>query len=104
MVSNTKTDVADTVNSHFQPAATYLWYYGSYFVPCHATPPIFAVKLENSPFYINPVDMINHDVVDPRTGMCQVSCFGFLKALNSNSNERDGGRLASHREGMGLIY
>ncbi|KAK7920882.1 aspartic-type endopeptidase [Apiospora marii] len=64
-------DVADTVNSQFQPPATYIWYYGSHFVPCHATPPRFAVKLENSPFYINPVDMINHDVVDPRTGMCQ---------------------------------
>ncbi|KAK8038969.1 hypothetical protein PG993_007380 [Apiospora rasikravindrae] len=66
-------DVAETVNSHFQPPATYLWYYGSYFVPCDATPPPFSVMLQNSPFSVNPKDMINHDVVDPLTKMCQVS-------------------------------
>ncbi|KAK8134185.1 eukaryotic aspartyl protease [Apiospora sp. TS-2023a] len=64
-------DVADTVNSHFRPAATYKWYYGSHFVPCNATPPIFSVMIGSSRFEINPVDMINHDVVDPKTGMCQ---------------------------------
>ncbi|KAK7977797.1 eukaryotic aspartyl protease [Apiospora saccharicola] len=64
-------DVADTVNSHFRPAATYIWYYGSHFVPCNATPPIFSVLIGSSRFEINPVDMIKHDVVDPKTGMCQ---------------------------------
>ncbi|KAK8086758.1 hypothetical protein PG994_001732 [Apiospora phragmitis] len=64
-------DVAEIVNNHFRPAATYLWDYGSYFVPCDATPPRFAVMLQNSPFEINPKDMIKHDVVHPSTGMCQ---------------------------------
>ncbi|KAK8862209.1 acid protease [Apiospora arundinis] len=64
-------DVAEIANSKFEPPATYFWQYGTYFVPCDAIPPQFAVMFGGSAFYINPVDMINHDIVDPNTGLCQ---------------------------------
>lgn len=65
--------MAEIANSKFEPPATYFWQYGTYFVPCDAIPPQFAVMFGGSAFYINPVDMINHDIVDPNTGLCQVS-------------------------------
>lgn len=66
----TRVDIAREVNSKFNPPAVYLWYYGSYFVSCNAIPPRFGIEIEGSPFWINPEDMINKEMVDPLTGLC----------------------------------
>ncbi|KAK9779361.1 putative Acid protease [Seiridium cardinale] len=62
--------IAQEVNSKFNPPAVYLWYYGSYFAECDAIPPRFAIEIEGDPFWINPQDMINKEMVDPLTGLC----------------------------------
>ncbi|KAI0137484.1 aspartic-type endopeptidase-like protein [Xylariales sp. AK1849] len=62
--------VADQVNAKFDPPATYLWYYNAYYTNCDAITPRFAIEIEDSPYYINPSDMINQDQVDPLTGLC----------------------------------
>lgn len=63
-------DIAEAINSAFQPAAVYLWMYGAFFTSCNARAPILAVVMKGVRFYINPVDLIFHDLVDPLTGLC----------------------------------
>ncbi|KAI1341695.1 acid protease [Xylariaceae sp. FL0016] len=64
-------EIADAVNNAFQPPATYLWEYGSYFTDCNAIPPRFSVLIDGSDFLINPADMLNKHAKDPETGLCQ---------------------------------
>ncbi|KAF3025660.1 hypothetical protein E8E14_013611 [Neopestalotiopsis sp. 37M] len=71
--------MAELVNSHFDPPAVYLWYYGSYFVPCDAVPPNLAVLIDGSEFFFDAYDMINQDMVDPLTGLCATT-------INSGNN------------------
>ena len=47
--------------------------YGAYFTSCTAEAPSFAVILQGVTFYINPVDMIYRDLVDPLTGLCMTA-------------------------------
>lgn len=44
--------------------------YGAFFTSCNARAPILAVVMKGVRFYINPVDLIFHDLVDPLTGLC----------------------------------
>jgi hypothetical protein len=64
-------DLAETVNSQFEPPATRHWYYNSYFTKCDAIPPRFGVKIGGSVFWVSPLDMINREEIDPKTGMCE---------------------------------
>lgn len=72
MLIHHRPDIAQHVNSLFNPPAQFLWYYNAFFVPCNAIPPRFAVLIGNDQaFYFNPVDMVNHETKDPLTGLCQ---------------------------------
>ncbi|OTB04616.1 hypothetical protein M426DRAFT_11503 [Hypoxylon sp. CI-4A] len=64
-------DLAEEVNAQFDPPATYLWYYGSYFTSCDATPPSFGIQIGQTTFWVNPKDMLNKEERDPDTGYCQ---------------------------------
>lgn len=44
--------------------------YGAYFTACDAKAPIIAIIIKGSRFYINPVDLIYRNMVDPLTGLC----------------------------------
>jgi hypothetical protein len=44
--------------------------YGAFFTSCNARPPMVAVVMKGIRFYINPVDLIFRDLVDPLTGLC----------------------------------
>jgi len=52
------TVLADEVNAAFIPAAVYSEDDGAYIVDCNAKPPTFAVKINGTNFYTNPLDMI----------------------------------------------
>jgi len=52
------TVLADEVNAAFVPAAVYSEDDGAYIVHCNAKPPTFAVKINGTNFYTNPLDMI----------------------------------------------
>ncbi|KAI2615179.1 acid protease [Hypoxylon sp. NC1633] len=64
-------NLAEVVNSQFNPPATYIWYYGSYFTSCDAIPPSFGVQIEQTIFWVNPKDLLNKEERDPETGLCQ---------------------------------
>ncbi|KAI1139481.1 acid protease [Hypoxylon sp. FL0543] len=64
-------DLADAVNKKFNPSATYLWYYDSYFTSCDAVPPTFGVQIGETTFWVNPKDLLNKEEQDPQTGLCQ---------------------------------
>ncbi len=68
--SSPPTDLADAINLAFKPAAVYLWMYDAYFTACNAVAPLVAVVLDKTLFYLNPVDLIYRDMVDPLTGLC----------------------------------
>jgi hypothetical protein len=44
--------------------------YGAFFTSCNARAPILAVVMKGVRFYINPVDLIFRDLIDPLTGLC----------------------------------
>ncbi|KAH8677685.1 hypothetical protein BX600DRAFT_531543 [Xylariales sp. PMI_506] len=62
-------DIAEAINARFNPPAHFLPCYGAYLVKRDAIPPLFAVMIANSPFYMNPIDMINQDIINPLTGL-----------------------------------
>ncbi|KAI1381078.1 acid protease [Hypoxylon crocopeplum] len=64
-------NLAEAVNAKFEPPATYVWYYGSYFTSCDAIPPTFGVQIEGTTFWVNPKDLLNREERDPDTGLCQ---------------------------------
>ncbi|KAK3315558.1 aspartic peptidase domain-containing protein [Apodospora peruviana] len=66
-------DLADAISAAFQPQAIYLWMYGGYFTSCDAIAPIVAVVLNGIRFFINTVDLIYRDMVDPLTGLCMTA-------------------------------
>ncbi|KAK9436704.1 Peptidase A1 [Metarhizium brunneum] len=65
--------LAEAVANAFLPRAVYLYQWGSYFAPCDAVPPRFAVVISGIEFWLNPSDMIYRDLVDPMTGYCAVA-------------------------------
>ncbi|PHH84804.1 hypothetical protein CDD83_1347 [Cordyceps sp. RAO-2017] len=65
--------LAEAVAMAFQPRAVFLYQWGSYFAPCDAVPPRFAVVISGVEFWINPADLIFHDLKDPLTGYCAVA-------------------------------
>ncbi|KAM0415675.1 hypothetical protein ACHAPT_013375 [Fusarium lateritium] len=62
--------LAEAIAAAFEPQATYLYQWGSYFVPCESIAPRFAVIISGVSFWINPADLIFKDLVDPVTGYC----------------------------------
>ncbi|EGO56101.1 hypothetical protein NEUTE1DRAFT_83089 [Neurospora tetrasperma FGSC 2508] len=64
---------AQQINTAFNPPAIYLWMYGAYFTSCDAIVPRVGVILGGKTFYLNPVDLINQDMVDPLTGLCMTA-------------------------------
>lgn len=73
LTNNPPTALAAAVNEAFIPSAIYLWRYDAYFVSCTAYAPPFAVILNGVKFFVNPVDMIYRDLVDPATGLCMTA-------------------------------
>ncbi|OAA44313.1 Peptidase A1 [Metarhizium rileyi] len=65
--------LAEAIATAFQPRAVYLYQWGSYFAPCDAVPPSFAIVISGTKFWINPADMIYRDLVDPITGYCAIA-------------------------------
>lgn len=63
--------MAEAVNAQFNPPARYIYDYDSYFVHCDAIPPTFGVQIEETTFWVNPKDLLNKEVKDPDTGLCQ---------------------------------
>lgn len=57
----------------FQPRAVFLYQYGTYFAPCDAIAPRFAIVISGTQFWVNPADMIIKGYVDPLTGYCAVA-------------------------------
>ena len=47
--------------------------YGAYFTSCDAIVPRVGVILGGKTFFMNPVDLINQDMVDPLTGLCMTA-------------------------------
>ncbi|KAH7160628.1 aspartic peptidase domain-containing protein [Dactylonectria macrodidyma] len=62
--------LAEAIADAFEPRATYIYQWGSYFVPCDAIAPRFAVVISGVEFWINRADLIYQDLVDPMTGLC----------------------------------
>ncbi|KAH9893786.1 aspartic peptidase domain-containing protein [Xylariomycetidae sp. FL2044] len=65
--------MAEAVNARFRPNATYMWEHRSYFTDCDAVAPVFAVVIGGTRFPVNPLDLINREVRDPETGLCQTA-------------------------------
>jgi hypothetical protein len=65
--------LAEAIAAAFQPRAVYLYQWGSYFAPCDAVPPSFAIVISGVEFWINPADMIYRDLIDPMTGYCAIA-------------------------------
>ncbi|KAF4977896.1 hypothetical protein FZEAL_5644 [Fusarium zealandicum] len=65
--------LAETIARSFEPQAVYLYQWGSYFVPCNAIAPHFAVIISGVRFWINSADLIYQDLVDPLTGYCAIA-------------------------------
>ncbi|KAM7205843.1 Aspartic peptidase domain containing protein [Rhypophila sp. PSN 637] len=67
-------DLADAVAASYYPKAVYLFEYGAYFTNCDAIVPIvLAVILDGIKFFINPLDLIYRDMIDPVTGLCMIA-------------------------------
>ncbi|KAM0473384.1 hypothetical protein ACHAPX_008130 [Trichoderma viride] len=64
--------LAESIANSFQPRAVYLYQWGTYFAPCDAIPPHFAIIISGVEFWINPADLIYQDLVDPLTGYCAI--------------------------------
>ncbi|KAI9703050.1 MAG: hypothetical protein M1820_006041 [Bogoriella megaspora] len=62
--------VVEDVAALFNPPAVYLENEGGFFVACNATVPEFGVQIGGKVLYINPVDLVLQDQVDPDTGFC----------------------------------
>lgn len=62
--------LAEAINNAFRPAAVWIWQYGAFFTACNAKAPNLAVIIKGVKFFINPVDLIYKDIVDPLTGLC----------------------------------
>ncbi len=62
----------EAIAKAFVPEAVYLYQWDQYFVPCHATPPTFAVIIDGINFWINPADLIYKNLVDPLSGFCGI--------------------------------
>ncbi|KAF7554328.1 hypothetical protein G7046_g6851 [Stylonectria norvegica] len=65
--------LAEAIANAFEPRAVYLYQWGSYFAPCDAVAPQFAVVISGTKFWINPADMIFPQLMDPLTGYCAVA-------------------------------
>ncbi|PHH65436.1 hypothetical protein CDD81_2540 [Ophiocordyceps australis] len=65
--------LAEAVAMAFEPRAVYMYQWGSYFAPCDAIPPRFAVIISGVEFWINPADLLYQDLRDPLTGYCAVA-------------------------------
>ncbi|POR34284.1 Putative aspartic-type endopeptidase [Tolypocladium paradoxum] len=65
--------LAEAIAMAFQPRAVYLYQWGSYFAPCDAVPPRFAIIISGVEFWINPADLMYQDLQDPLTGYCAVA-------------------------------
>ncbi|KYK58439.1 eukaryotic aspartyl protease [Drechmeria coniospora] len=65
--------LAEAIAMAFQPRAVFMYQWGSYFAPCHAIPPHFAIIISGVEFWINPADLIYQDLKDPLTGYCAVA-------------------------------
>ncbi|KAK3906142.1 aspartic peptidase domain-containing protein [Staphylotrichum tortipilum] len=66
-------NLADAINSAFNPPAVYMWMYGAYFTSCDAIVPQVAVLLDGKKFNISPVDLLYRTLVDPLTGLCMTA-------------------------------
>ncbi|KAH6605008.1 aspartic-type endopeptidase [Trichoderma cornu-damae] len=64
--------LAEAIANSFQPRAVYLYQWGTYFAPCDAIPPHFAIIIAGVEFWINPADLIYQGLVDPLTGYCAI--------------------------------
>ncbi|GFP57191.1 probable aspartic-type endopeptidase AFUA_3G01220 [Trichoderma asperellum] len=64
--------LAESIANSFQPRAVYLYQWGTYFAPCDAIPPHFAIIISGVEFWINPADLIYQDLIDPLTGYCAI--------------------------------
>ena len=71
--TNVITALAELVAMAFDPPAEYLYRWGSYFAPCDATPPSFAIIISGVEFWIDPSHMIYPNLVDPVTGYCSIA-------------------------------
>ncbi|KAJ4127232.1 hypothetical protein NW768_008860 [Fusarium equiseti] len=65
--------LAEAVARAFDPPATYMPQWGSYFVNCKAIPPHFAVIISGVHFWINPADLIYQELVDQSNGKCALA-------------------------------
>ena len=65
--------LAEAIAMSFQPRAVYLYQWGTYFAPCDAVAPRFAIIISGMKFWINPADMIYKGLIDPLTGYCAVA-------------------------------
>ncbi|KAM0335607.1 hypothetical protein ACHAQA_000655 [Verticillium albo-atrum] len=64
--------VAEAIANAFEPAAMYMFSYGSYFAPCDAIAPRIAFVIGGKRFWVNTVDMMWRHLQDPLTGYCQI--------------------------------
>jgi hypothetical protein len=65
-----RSEIALSINSHYEPPATYSKSQGGWFVPCNAVPPSLGIQIGAQMFWTNPSSMILPQVMDPETGYC----------------------------------
>ncbi|KAH7173695.1 aspartic peptidase domain-containing protein [Fusarium flagelliforme] len=65
--------LAEAIAKAFDPPATYMPQWGSYFVNCKAIPPHFAVIISGVHFWINPADLIYQELIDQSNGKCALA-------------------------------
>jgi hypothetical protein len=62
--------LAEAINTAYNPPAVWIWQYGAYFTACNARAPYLAIIINGVKFFINPIDLIYRDIVDPLTNLC----------------------------------
>jgi len=63
-------EIADSINKHYQPPATWSLTQGGWFVPCDAVPPSLGIEIAGETFWTDPSSMVLRQVIDPETGFC----------------------------------
>ncbi|KAK4186504.1 aspartic peptidase domain-containing protein [Podospora australis] len=66
-------NIANDINSRFDPPGSYLSGYGAYYTECDAIPPSVAVVLDGVEFEISAEDMVLQHVRDESTDLCMTA-------------------------------
>ncbi|KUI59401.1 hypothetical protein VP1G_06608 [Cytospora mali] len=65
--------LAQAINNMFYPPAVYSFMNGGFLTTCDAVTPRVAVVIDDTPFYLNPEDLLFRSIPDEVTGLCMTA-------------------------------